>query len=407
MKIARIALASALFSAALITGPTLAQDAVRIGAVNPYSGPLALYGDELARGYLLAVNERNAKGGVLGKKIELIRGDAGNPQQGIAAVDQLVTRDKVDILVGTYISAVSNAASDAALRHQKLYWDTNALAAELTERKLPNFVRSGPHGANFAEMSVRATVDMIAPAIGKKANEITVWLEHEDSIYGKTIADVQKAEFERAGVKITGIGAHNFRAADLTDVVLRARKANPDVWIQTGYVPDGNLMLKTAREQGYKPKVILFVGTGDTFETFDALGAEYLEGLYVVSYPRPDVAENFGPGAAAYLASYRKAYSREPVAPQGMAAYTGMHMLLDAVAAAGTTEVSKVRAAAAAMDRPLSSYPTGFGTKFDDKMQNTRAYPTVIQWQSGKQVTVYPAAARPAGVTIKNTPRTQ
>ena len=90
-----------------------------------------------------------------------------------------------------------------------------------------------------------------------------------------------------------------------------------------------------------------------------------------------------------------------------MAAFTGMHMLLDAVAAAGSTEMTKVRAAAAAMDRPLSSYPTGFGAKFDDKMQNTRAYPTVIQWQAGKQVTVYPAAARPAGVAIKNTPRVQ
>src|SRR4029453_14201097 len=106
----------------------------------------------------LAVDEKNTKGGVLGRKVELVRGDAGNPQQGIAAVDQLVTRDKVDLFIGTYISAVSNAASDAALRHNKLYWDTNAVAAELTERKLPNFVRSGPPGAYFAEMSVRAVL---------------------------------------------------------------------------------------------------------------------------------------------------------------------------------------------------------------------------------------------------------
>lgn len=407
MKTTRALLAAGMLGAGLFAAQASAQDAVRIGAVNPYSGPLALYGDELARGYQLAVNERNAKGGVLGKKIELIRGDAANPQQGIAAVDQLVTRDKVEVLIGTYISAVSNSASDAALRHQKLYWDTNAIAAELTERKLPNFVRSGPHGAFFAEMSVRAIVEMIAPVLGKKPNEVTVWLEHEDSIYGKTIVDVQKKELEAKGVKIAGIGAHNFRAADLTDVVLRARKANPDVWVQTGYVPDGNLMLKTAREQGYKPKVLLWVGTGDTFETLDALGADYLEGLFVVSYPRPDVAEKFGPGAAAYLESYRKAYNREPVAPQGMAAFTGMHMLLDAIAAAGTTEMNKVRAAAAAMDKPLSTYPTGFGVKFDDKMQNTRAYPTVIQWQGGKQVTVYPDAARSASAKIVNVPRKQ
>lgn len=390
----------------LTTGGAVAQGNLRIGAINPYSGPMALYGDELARGYQLAVEERNAKGGVLGRKIELVRGDAANPQQGIAAVDQLATREKVDLFVGTYISAVSNAASDAALRHDKLYWDTNAIAAELTERKLPNFVRSGPHGQYFAEMSVRAIAE-IGKLLGKQPKDTTVWLEHEDSIYGKTIVEVQKKELEKLGVKIVGVGAHNFRATDLTDVVLRAKRANPDVWVQTGYVPDGNLMLRTAREQGYKPPAILFVGTGDTFETLDSLGAEYLEGLFVVAYPRPDVNEKYGPGAAAYLAAYRKAYNREPIAPQGMAAYTGLHMLLDTIAAAGTTEVNKVRAAAAALDRPLSSYPTGFGAKFDDKFQNTRALPTVIQWQGGKQVTVFPIEARAEGTTVKNVPRKQ
>ena len=74
----------------------LAQEPVRIGAINPYSGPVALYGDEVARGYQLAIDEANAKGGVIGRKIELFRGDAGNPQQGIAAIEKLVS-DKVDI----------------------------------------------------------------------------------------------------------------------------------------------------------------------------------------------------------------------------------------------------------------------------------------------------------------------
>lgn len=402
----KTAAVGALF-AGLIAGSAFAQEPIRIGAINPYSGPTALYGDELARGYQLAVDERNAKGGVLNRKIELVRGDAGNPQQGIAVVDQLVTRDKVDVFIGTYLSAVSNAASDAALRYQRLYWDTNALAADLTERKLPNFVRSGPYAANFGDTSARAIVEMIAPTIGKQPKDLTVWIEHEDSIYGTSIAEAQKKLLEEKGVKVLGVSAHNFRATDLTDVILRTRKANPDVWLQTGYVPDGNLMLKTAREQGYKPPVILFVGTGDTFETLDALGPEYLEGLLVVSYPRPDISEKFGPGATAYLEAYRKAYNREPIAPQGLTAYTGMRILLEAIEAAGTTEVDKVRAAAAKMDKPLNSYPSGFGVKFDDKFQNTRAFPTVIQWQSGKQVTVFPNEARPAGVSVKNLPRKQ
>ena len=393
------------FAGVAMAGAAGAQEPLKIGAINPYSGPLALYGDEMARGYQVAINERNAKGGVLGRKIELVRGDATNPQQAIAAVDQLATRDKVEIFVGTYVSAIANAGSDAALRHQRLWWDTNALAADLTERKLPNFIRSGPNGAHFAEGSVRAVIEMIAPALGKRANELTVALEHEDSIYGKTIAEVQKARLEEKGVKVVGLGAHNFRATDLTDVVMRARRTNPDIWVQTGYVPDTNLMLRTAREQGYKPAVIMTVGTGDTAETLEALGAEYLEGVLVVSYPRADISEKYAPGASGFLDAYRKTYNRDPIAPQSLSAYGGLVMMLDAVQAAGSTEPAKVRAAAAAMDKPPGSYPTGFGAKFDDKFQNLRAQPVVVQWQGGKPVTVFPVEARREGVALHNVPR--
>jgi len=398
-------LCTAAVLAAAMTGVAHAQNVIKIGAINPYSGPLALYGDELARGYQLAVDERNASGGVLGRKIEIVRGDAGNPQQGIAAVDQLVTRDKVDAFIGTYISAVSNAASDTAQRYNKLYWDTNAVAAELTERGLPNFIRVGPNAQNFADMSVRAVVEMIAPALKKQPKDLVVWLEHEDSIYGKSIADIQKKLLEQKGVKVGGEGSHNFKAADLTDAILRAKRTNPDVWLQTGYVPDDNLLLKTAREQGFKPPVIELVGTGDTQETLDAVGGDYLEGVFVVSYPRPDISEKYGPGAAAFLAAYRKAYNRDPIAPQSLTAYTGMKILLEVIDAAGSTDVAKVRAAAAKMDKPLHSYPSGFGVKFDDKFQNTRAPFTVIQWQGGKQVTVFPDEARASGASLKNTPR--
>ena len=202
-----------------------------------------------------------------------------------------------------------------------------------------------------------------------------------------------------------GQSAHNPKATDLTDSLLRARRANPDVFMQTGYVPDTNLLLKTAREQNFKPPVIVLTGTGDTPETLESLGAEFLEGVFVVSYPRPDISEAFGPGASAYLAAYRKAYSRDPIAPQTLTAFSGMRMLLETVDAAGSTDVAKVRTAAAKLDKPLNSYPSGHGVKFDDKFQNTRAFPNVIQWQSGKQVTVFPAEARAAGIALKNTPR--
>ena len=87
---------------------------LKLGAVNPSSGALALYGDEVTRGYELAADAANAKGGVLGRKVVVVRGNASSPQEGIAAVEQFVSRDKVDVLIGTYISAVANARRASA-----------------------------------------------------------------------------------------------------------------------------------------------------------------------------------------------------------------------------------------------------------------------------------------------------
>ena len=389
----------------LAMSSALAQEALRIGAINPYSGPLALYGDELARGYQLAIDLKNASGGILGRKVELVRGDASTPQQGVSVVDQLATREKIDAFIGTYVSAVSNAASDAALRHQKVYWDTNALALDLTERRLPNFIRSGPNAVNFGEVSVRAVIDAIAPALKISPKDLKVWVEHEDTISGKSISDAQVRLLKEKGAQVLSQSGHNFRAADLTDSILRARRAQPDVWMNMGFVPDTNLLLKTMREQNFKPKAIVLTGTGDTFETLEAVGAEFLEGVFVVSYPRPDVSEKFAPGAAAYLAAYRKAYNRDPIAPQSLTAYAGMLMLLETIQAAGSTDMAKVREAATRLDKPVNAYSSGFGAKFNDTMQNTRASPNVIQWQKGKQVTVFPVDARSAGVAMVNVPR--
>ena len=401
-KIARIVL---MTGACALTQAAYAQQAIKIGVINPFSGPLALYGGEMTRGFELAVDQANAAGGLLGRRIELVRGDASNPQQGIATVEQLVTKDKVDMFTGTYISAVSNSASDAAARYNKLYWETGGVARDLTERGLPNFVRSGAYAVSFAARSVDTVRDLIAPSLKKEMKDLKVWIEHEDSIYGTSIAEVQKRMLEAFGTKVVGVGSHSFRSIDLNDTVLRAKQANPDVLIQTGYVPDGNLLLRTAREQGFKPAAILLVGTGDTSETLESVGAASLEGVLMVGWPRTDVAESYGPGAKAFLAAYRAKYKADPIAPQSMAGYVGLQILFDTIKAAGSIDLEKMRAAAAKLDKPEGTYATGFGVKFDKNFQNLRASPNTAQWQSGKMVTVFPKQAVSAGVTLRNLAR--
>jgi len=398
----RIVLAAAAMAAGL--GVAQAQEPIRIGAINPYSGPLAQYGDEATRGFELGVEAINAAGGIGGRKLVIVRGDAGNPQQGIAAVEKLVSQDKVDLFMGTYISAVANAASDAAARHEKIYFEAMALASDLTERGLPNFVRGGPNATHFAERSVQAMVEFIAPKLNKKPGDLKVWIEHEDTIYGTSIAQVQKRLLEAAGAKVVGVGSHNFRAIDLNDAILRASNAQPDIWVGTGYVPDNTLLLRTMRDQGFKPPVAMLLGTGDSADFREALG-DFMDGVFVVGYPHADLSEAFAPGAAAFVQTYKAKYNRDPVAPQSLSAFTEMMILRDLLTAAGGPEMQKVRAAAAAIDKPLKTYTNGYGVKFDAKMQNQRAIPNMVQWQGGKTVTVFPTDAAMAGTTLVNLPR--
>lgn len=388
----------ALFGAAaaasiVAAGAVSAQDTFKVGAINPYTGPLALYGGEVTRGYELAADAINADGGILGKQVEIVRGNASNPQEGISAVEQLATRDNVDVFIGTYLSAVAGAASETALNYNKLYWDTNAVASVLTERGLPNFVRSGPYAATFAQVSVNLILDSLAGKLGKTPADLKVWIEHEDSVYGSSIADYQKDSLEAAGVQVVGVGEHSYKSIDLTDSVLRAKDAAPDIWLQTGYVPDGNLLLRTAADQGFDPAVTVFVGTGDTAETLEAMGTDGIEGLLVVSYPRPDISEEFGPGSHAYLAAYQAKYGEDPIAPQSMAAFVGFKMMATTVNRAGSADPAAVTGELSSFDDPTQTYETGFGAKFDANKQNVLAFPTVIQWQDGKQVTVFPEAA--------------
>jgi branched-chain amino acid transport system substrate-binding protein len=377
---------------------------IRIGAINPYSGAMAQYGDEVTRCYELAAEWVNGQGGLLGRQVQIVRGNATSAQEGIAAVEQLAGREKADILAGTYVTAVSNAASESALNYGKLYWETNALARDLTDRGLPNFVRSGPSSNEFASRAVEAAVKVVAPRLNKQPEDLKIWVEHEDSAYGTSIAAEQQRLLKEAGIGF-GAGSHNARAIDVTDSILRAKNTAPDIWISTAYVVDTNLLLRAARDQGFKPAAMILCGVGDTRETLEALGKEFLEGILVVSYPRPDVSEKYGPGAGAFLKLYRDKLGRDPIAPQGMNAFVGMKILFEAVKAAGGVDYEKVVKAAASLDKPLSSYETGYGVKFDAKMQNVRALPVAVQWQGGAIKAVYPGEASAGGAAVVNVPR--
>jgi branched-chain amino acid transport system substrate-binding protein len=397
--------AAALAATAFLATTAFAQDKpLRIGAVIPNTGGMAVLGNDLGNWYEIAVQQRNAKGGLLGRKIELVRGDAVNPQEAIAAVERLVGREGTEIVVGTIASSLSQAASEAALSNNVLFWETGSLAKDLTERGLPNFVRSGPSTVNFAKTAADAVLTMLAGALGKAPADLKVWMEHESSNYGTSLAEEQQRVLKEAGVKVERLG-HAASAVDLTDSVLRAKKFNPDIWIISGYVGDTHLLLRTAREQGFAPSAVILVGLGDSRETVEAIGQNYLQGILVVTYPRHEVNPNYARGADELSAQYVEKYRQQPVGNSGFGGYVGLNVLFNAIEAAKTTKWEAVVAAAKTLDAPVGTFANGYGVRFDEKMQNTRANPIVYQWQGDKTVAVFPDAARKEGVKLQSLAR--
>ena len=373
---------------------------IKIGEINPFSGAQASGGNAVDQGYQLAVDEVNAAGGVNGRQVSIVKGDATTPALGISEVTRLNSSENVDLFAGCYLSAVSATASQTAQQYNKLYWDTNSVAKALTERGLNNYVRFGPSAVQFGQVSVDAVKSLLQPKLGKGLNELKVFISHEASAYGTSIADLQQSGLAGLGAQVTHNVAYDAAAADLSSVVVQASQDSPDIWVETGYVSDISLLLRTAKQQNFRPKAILLVGSGDNQESLKAIGADQLQGITVVAYPHPEMSESYAPGAGAYLKAYQAKYSADPAFPQTLSSYVGMKQLLAALTAAGSTDPAAVRAALQSVDKPAGTFANGFGEKFDANFQNNNALLTVVQWQSGKTVTVYPEAARVSGAAL-------
>lgn len=114
--------------AALLCGlaaPAAAKDTIKIGELNSYKAQPAFLGP-YKNGMILAVEQINAAGGVNGKQLELvIRDDNGNPGDAVRAAEELLSREKVDVLTGTFLSHVGMAVSDYARHKKRFFWHLN------------------------------------------------------------------------------------------------------------------------------------------------------------------------------------------------------------------------------------------------------------------------------------------
>ena len=123
------------------TGTAFAQAPIKIGAMYPLTGGGAVYGVPAMAGHQLAVEELNAKGGILGRKIESIeRDDKMNPSAASSTMKELITKDKADIILGGLSSAVGLAMSEVSKQEKVVYISTIPKTIQMTTDKLHKYV---------------------------------------------------------------------------------------------------------------------------------------------------------------------------------------------------------------------------------------------------------------------------
>ncbi len=306
MKNSVFRLSLILFSSLLfLSGSLNAGETVRIGIVDTYTGPASGQTLPVLNGFKAAVEKINAKGEILGKKIEFItRDDQFKVDVGLALAKDLVSKEKVDILMGTLNSAISLAISDLAKAEKIPFFVTLGKSSTIVGEKGHKYVFSMTENT---EMAGRAA----AVALAKKPF-VRYWIAGDDYEYGHSIADATWNNLKKLNPKIELLGQSWWKAgeADFTPYIPQIIAAKPDFMIvATGGATMVNFQ-KAAKATGLSQKIPFYQHVGTEHTTLELLGANAPEGVYGTNayfFYYPETPEN-----KAFVEEYRRIYGKYP-----------------------------------------------------------------------------------------------
>jgi branched-chain amino acid transport system substrate-binding protein len=282
-----------------------AADPIKIGIVDSYSGPPSTYTNDVKDGFKLAVDQINAKGGVLGRKITFVtRDDKFKVDLGLSAAKELIMREKVDLLMGTINSAVALAIADLVGKEKIPFLVTYSKSDKITGEKGNRYVFSMNENTEMAGK---------AAAVGlAKLPYVNYWIAGDDYEYGHAIADGVWNNLKKLKPEVNLVGKSWWKVGepDFTPYITSILAAKPDAVIVAtggaGCVP----FLKAAKATGFNEKVPFFMHTATELSTLRPLGLDAPEGVIGTSnyfFYYPDTPEN-----KAFAEEFKKAYGRQP-----------------------------------------------------------------------------------------------
>ena len=397
----RIVAFTALALAILISGThaqTLSGE-YKLGVLEPLTGPLAFEGKRHLEGLEIVRDMINERGGVMGKKLTFAVGDATDPTVAASEANRLITRESVKIIVGTFSSRLCGAASEAAARHNVIYWETSCVDPRFNKRGLKTVYRTEIDASGFGWYNVEFIAKHLAPRFNLRPNQIKIAFLSEDSSYGQGVTESarQRAKGE-FGMQELAAEYYNWTTInDMTPIVLKLKQLNPDVVHHIGFGNDAVLFWRQSKEQNFLFKALVHAGaTGYGGADFGkALGTD-TNGVFALLEPGPGFRlEALRPEGQKIEREFREAVQKRtgsyPLGGHQLAG-PGLWLLKLVLDRAGTDDPDKFSAAVMSLDLPVGSTMNGWGVKFSETGQNAneRVQHYMLQWQNGQLVTVWP-----------------
>ena len=356
------ALASLVFSAAVLgatASAARAQDTIKIGEFASLTGKEATYGQTVHKGTLFAIEEVNAAGGVLGKKLELVvEDDQSKPGEAATIAKKFVSRDKVVAILGELTSSRTLEAAPVAQNAKIPLISPGATAPEVTARG--NFI----FRVCFVDSFQGAVMAKFALAHGWKKVALLTDVKQD---YSVGLAEFFVKYFKENGGEIVREQKYSSGDKDFKPQLTSLKAAQPDAIFVPGYYAEVALIGKQARLLGLK--MPLLGGDGWMGDSLLKVAGNSLDGCFFSCHfstgdQRPVVQD--------FIKKFRAKYKEEP---DDMAAlgYDSAMILAEAIRRAGTTENDKLRDAIAA----TRNHPGVTGNITLDEKRNA-AKPAVI-----------------------------
>ncbi|OPZ65344.1 MAG: hypothetical protein BWY85_00633 [Firmicutes bacterium ADurb.Bin506] len=377
-----------------------ADNVIKIGAVYPLTGATATTGADCRTGVELAVDIINGvydldlpfarTAGIPslgGAKIEVVFGDTrGDPTQGMAETERIITEDKVVAVVGGYQSGVVKTASMAAERLKVPYVLSDATSPALTERGFEWFFRVIPHDGIQAKNALEMVKDIEAKEKVDIKRVAVLW---ENTEWGANVALEIRKWAKEYGFNIVADIPYTYRATDVTSEVLKLKAANPEVIIHAAYVSDAILFTQTMKALKVQPKIMIGMAGHLDPSYLETVGKDG-EYFFVRAVYGLDMASR-KPVVAKINEIYKKKYGRD-MSPNAARSFTAPFVVADAINRAKSTNPDDIRKALLETDMPGSSLISPYdGVRFDPVTHdNVLGKSLYLQVQNGQFRVVWP-----------------